>query len=591
MHVIATAGHVDHGKSTLVRALTGMEPDRFAEERRRGMTIDLGYAWTRLDDGTQIAFVDVPGHERFITNMLAGIGPVPAVLLVVAADEGWCRQTAEHLAALDALGVCHGVLAVTRSDLGDADLAIAEARDYLADSSLADIEAVAVSPVTGTGIDRLRAALLRMTTALHQPESPATRLWVDRVFTIQGAGTVVTGTLASGRIAIDDELTVSSTGDTVRVRSLESLKTPIASASAVARVAVNLRGVKRSKVRRGDALITAGLWAEVRSMDVRLVNVSTRLPAQPVLHVGSAALPTRFRALGPDTARLSVDTPLPLHIGERALLRDPGRQQVIAGVVVLDTDPPKLRRRGAAGRRAREIAAISGHPDPAAEVGRRRAVRFDQLVAAGVLERGDPPPGNAVVAGGWLIDSAQWAQWQRDLQTAVDDWAKARPLTPGMPRAAAAQRLGLPDPAVLEFLVRQLPDLVTDGDGVHRRDVASAFPPEIDAALDALTTRLTEQPFSAADGPELAAVGLTDRYLAAATKAGRLIHIATGVYLLPTAPDEAVRRLAGLPQPFTLSEARQALDTTRRVAVPLLELLDRRQSTVRVDAQQRIIRT
>jgi selenocysteine-specific elongation factor len=286
-----------------------------------------------------------------------------------------------------------------------------------------------------------------------------------------------------------------------------------------------------------------------------------------------------------------VDTPLPLHIGERALLRDPGRQHVIAGVVVLDTDPPRLLRRGAAARRAEEIAAISGLPDPAAEVGRRRAVRFDQLVAAGVLRRGDPPPANAVAAGGWLVDSAQWAQWQRGLETAVDDWAKARPLTPGMPRTAAAQRLGLPDPAVLELLVRQLPDLVIDGDGVHRRDVASAFPPEIDAALDALTRRLTDQPFAAADGPELAAAGLTDRYLAAATKAGRLIHIAAGVYLLPTAPDEAVRRLASLPQPFTLSQARQALDTTRRVAVPLLELLDRRRSTVRIDAQQRTVRT
>jgi len=590
MHVVATAGHVDHGKSTLVRALTGMEPDRWAEERRRGMTIDLGYAWMRLDDGTQIAFVDVPGHERFITNMLAGVGPVPAVLLVVAADEGWCRQTAEHLAALDALGVHHGVLAVTRSDLGDADLAIEEARDYLAQSSLAGIEAVAVSPVTGCGLDELRAALHRMTGQLHQPDSSATRLWVDRVFTIQGAGTVVTGTLASGRIAVDDELTVSSTGDTVRVRSLESLKTPIGSASAVARVAVNLRGVKRSKIRRGDALITAGLWPDVRSMDVRLVNAPTRLPVQPILHVGSAAIPTRLRSLGPDAARLNVATPLPLHVGERALLRDPGRQHIVAGVVVLDTDPPKLTRRGAGTRRGADIAALSGAPDASSEVGRRRAVRVDQLVAAGVLRRGDPPPANAVVVGEWLIDSAQWAQWQRELQAAVDGWADARPLTPGMPRTAAVQRLALPDQAVLEPLVRQLPDLVIDGDGVHRRDAAAAFPPKIEAALHDLTRRLTEQPFAAAEGPDLDAAGLTDRYLAAATKAGRLLHIATGVYLLPTAPDEAVRRLASLPQPFTLSQARQALDTTRRVAVPLLELLDRRRATVRVDSQQRTIR-
>jgi selenocysteine-specific elongation factor len=591
MHVVATAGHVDHGKSTLVRALTGMEPDRWAEERRRGMTIDLGYAWTTLDDGTQIAFVDVPGHERFITNMLAGVGPVPAVLLVVAADEGWCRQTAEHLAALDALGVRHGVLAVTRSDLGDADLAIAEARDYLAGGSLADIEAVAVSPVTGFGIDDLRSALLRMTGQLHPAASPATRLWVDRVFTIQGVGTVVTGTLASGQIAVDDELTVSSTGETVRVRSLESLKTPIASAAAVARVAINLRGVKRSKIRRGDALIAAGLWPPVRSMDVRLVNASTRLPVQPILHVGSAAVPARLRPLGPDTARLSVDTPLPLHVGERALLRDPGRQHIVAGVVVLDTDPPKLTRRGAAARRAVDIADLSGAPDASSEVGRRRAVRVDQLVAAGVLRRGDPPPANAVVVGEWFIDSGQWTQWQRELQAAVDAWAKARPLTPGMPRTAAVQRLALPDPAVLEPLVGQVPDLVIDGDGIHRHDVATAFPPDIEAALNELTRRLTEQPFAAPEGPELVEAGLTDRYLAAATKAGRLLHIATGVYLLPTAPDEAVRRLANLAQPFTLSQARQALNTTRRVAVPLLELLDRRRATVRIDSARRTIRT
>jgi len=160
-----------------------------------------------------------------------------------------------------------------------------------------------------------------------------------------------------------------------------------------------------------------------------------------------------------------------------------------------------------------------------------------------------------------------------------------------MPQAAAAQRLGLPDPAVLDSLARQLPDLVIDGDGIHRRDVATGFPPQIEAALDALATRLTEQPFAAAEGPELAAAGLTDRYLAAATKAGRLIRVAAGVYLLPTAPDEAVQRLARLPQPFTLSQARQALDTTRRVAVPLLEYLDRRRSTIRVDSQQRTVRT
>jgi len=152
MYVIATAGHVDHGKTTLIRALTGMQADRWAEEKRRGMTIDLGYAWTTLASGRQVAFVDVPGHQRFITNMLAGVGPVPAVLFVVAADEGWSAQSTEHLDALDALGVRHGVLAISRADLGDAELAEAEARDYLAASPLAAMEAVAVSPVTHTAL-------------------------------------------------------------------------------------------------------------------------------------------------------------------------------------------------------------------------------------------------------------------------------------------------------------------------------------------------------------------------------------------------------------------------------------------------------
>ena len=212
MYVVATAGHVDHGKSTLVRALTGMEPDRWEEERRRGMTIDLGFAWTDVGGDTMVAFVDVPGHHRFISNMLAGVGPVAAVLFVVAADEGWGRQSTEHLAALHALGVRHGVLAVTRADLGDAALATAGAREWLRGTSLSDMEAVAVSPVTGEGMTELRRALYRLVTSMPPvPPGPA-RLWVDRAFTVRGAGTVVTGTLSSGQIEVGDELWLSSSG-------------------------------------------------------------------------------------------------------------------------------------------------------------------------------------------------------------------------------------------------------------------------------------------------------------------------------------------------------------------------------------------
>src|SRR5690606_3559853 len=222
MHVVATAGHVDHGKSALVRALTGTEPDRLAEERRRGLSIQLGYAWTTLPGAGEVAFVDVPGHERFISTTLAGLGPVPAVLFVVAADDPWMPQAAEHLAALDALGVEHGVLAVTRADLADPGPARERALAELAATSLRGVPAVAVSARTGGGLDELRAALARMVSALPAPPADAAvGLWVDRSFTVAGAGTVVTGTLPAGRVAPGDRL--ASAGTEHRVRAVQSL--------------------------------------------------------------------------------------------------------------------------------------------------------------------------------------------------------------------------------------------------------------------------------------------------------------------------------------------------------------------------------
>ena len=243
MQVIATAGHVDHGKSALVRALTGMEPDRWAEERRRGMTIDIGFAWLTLPAGEQLAFVDVPGHERFVPNMLAGVGPVPGVLFVVAADEGWMPQSAEHLAVLDALGIRHGVLAVTRCDLADPAPALAQAAAEIAATSLGTVEAVAVSAVTGEGLPRLLAALAGMAAALPAADpGAAVRLWVDRAFSITGSGTVVTGTLPAGTVRAGGDLRLTPSLRPVRVRGIQSLGLPVARASGVARVALNLRG-------------------------------------------------------------------------------------------------------------------------------------------------------------------------------------------------------------------------------------------------------------------------------------------------------------------------------------------------------------
>ncbi|GAB3142672.1 selenocysteine-specific translation elongation factor [Micromonospora sonneratiae] len=585
MQVIATAGHVDHGKSTLVRALTGMEPDRWAEERRRGMTIDLGFAWTSLPSGRVVALVDVPGHERFVPNMLAGVGPVPAVLLVVAADEGWMPQSAEHLAALDALGVRHGLLAVTRSDLADPYPAAEQARAELAGTSLADIETVAVSGVTGAGLADLGAALDRL--AARLPEPPATapvRLWVDRVFTIAGSGTVVTGTLGGGRLHPGDELELGTTGQRVRVRSLQSLGAPVDRATGVARVAVNLRGVARDQVARGDALLTPGRFQPTDLVDVRLCGDPVGdLSATLMLHIGSAAVPVRVRPLGVDTARLRLARPVPLHLGDRALLRDPGQRRVVGGVTVLDVVPPPLNRRGSAAARAATLADLDGPPDEAGELRRRGPMRRDALERMGVRV------GTAPVVGDWHVDAGQWRDLRRRAIAEVRRYADTHPLEAGVPVETLRRLLGLPDRLLVPALV--VPPLVMSGGRVGVGGTDVALPDAVLRAIERVRHELADRPFRAPEAARLRELGLGQREVGAAVRVGALLCLAENVVLLPAAADDAVRVLAGLPQPFTLSTARQALDTTRRVAVPLLELLDRRGATRRLSDDVRVVVT
>ncbi|WP_433493223.1 selenocysteine-specific translation elongation factor [Micromonospora sp. CA-248089] len=584
MWVVATAGHVDHGKSTLVRALTGMEPDRWAEERRRGMTIDLGFAWTTLPSGGTIAFVDVPGHERFVPNMLAGVGPVPAALIVVAADEGWMPQSAEHLAALDALGVSYGLLAVTRADLADPGPATARARKEIAATSLGEVEAVPVSAVTGAGLPELRAALDRLTARLPDPAADApVRLWVDRAFTVRGSGTVVTGTLGGGRLRVGDELELAATGETVRVRGLHSLGVAHAEVEAVARVAVNLRGLSRDRVGRGDALLTPGRFGRTDLLDVRLSgDPAADLPATLTLHAGSAAVPARVRPLGPDTVRLRLDRPLPLLIGDRALLRDPGRHHVAGGVTVLDVDPPPLRRRGAAAARAAVLAGLDGRPDLAGELRRRRLVRAGDLTRMGV------PPTATPVTGQWLADPEHWRDLGRRLTEEVTRYAAEHPLAAGVPVDVLRHRLDLPDRALVTALLRAPLRL---RDGLVTAAGQNTLPEAVARAVDRVRAEYGDRPFQAPEAHHLADLGLGPREIGAAVRAGALLKLAENVVLLPGAPDDAVRVLAGLPQPFTLSAARQALGTTRRVAVPLLELLDRRGATRRLpDDAREVVR-
>lgn len=558
MYVVATAGHVDHGKSTLVHRLTGMWPDRLAEEQRRGLTIELGFAWTEIG-GRDIAFVDVPGHERFVATMLAGVGPAPAIVFVVAATEGWMPQSEEHLAALHALGVRHVLVVVSKSDLADPAWAVEQTRQRLP----------GVPIVLGADLDAVRTELVTLVDGLPAPDRRAdVRLWVDRAFTIRGSGTVVTGTLAAGTLRVGDEL--DHHGRRVTVRGLQSLGRDHAEVGAVARVAVNLRGVDHGEVGRGDALWTPGAWLTTADIDVAL-HVVDQVHREVVLHIGSTAVPVTVRPLGEKAARLRLARALPLRVGDVGILRDPGAHRIAAGVEVLDVRPPALGRRGAARARADELAG--GRPHPPAYA------RLDELRAMGL-----EPVGQRI--GDWVIDQQWWSERRQQMLTAVARWTAQHPVAAGMPQEALRQELALP-------AVDLLPALV-DGTGLQLRDglvcpPGATLPPHVDRAVRAVEAMLADAPFQAPDADALAASKLGVKELAAAVRAGRLTRIADGIVLGPDAVDRATGILRTLEQPFTVAEAKRALGTTRRVAVPLLELLDARRITRRRDDGTRVV--
>ena len=570
-----------------------MEPDRWEEERRRGLTIDLGFAWTTLASGRDVAFVDVPGHQRFLGNTLAGLGPAPVVCFVVAADQGWQAQSSDHRDAVAALGIRHGLIVITRTDRAPERVAevLAEARTELADTGLRDAPRVAVSAVDGTGLAELRAALDRVLDQVPEPAPNArVRLWVDRSFTITGAGTVATGTLAAGTLAVGDRLELLGTERTrsVVIRGLQSRGEPHSTLGPVSRVALNLRGVSRDAVHRGDALVTPDAWQSTRTLDVRRTTGGplTEAAAQPVVHVGTAAVPARLRPFDDDHARLTLDRQLPLVLGDRLVLRYPGSGRVLGGAQVLDAEPPSLRRRGDSARRATALAGVHAGGDVAAEVARRGAVQESHLRRLGLLAGVDTKaPAGVRVLDGWWLHGATYEGWQQRLKNAVDELHARDPMADGLSRGAARDLLALPDESLLDAVAR---DAGLEQGGGHIR-VAGAHPDlgNAEAAVAELELRLRAEPFRAPEADELTALQLGARELAAAERAGRMLRLRDGVVLLPTAPALAMRELTRLEQPFTTSQARQALGTTRRIAIPLLEHLDARGWTRRLDAGHR----
>lgn len=623
MHVVATAGHVDHGKSALVRALTDMDPDRWAEEKRRGLTIDLGFVWTTLPSGTDLAFVDVPGHEKFLGNMLAGVGPAPVVIFVVAADEGWQEQSTDHRDALRALDIRHGLIALTRADRADATRraeVTAQVRHELAGTALADAPLVEVSAHTGEGIAQMRQVLDEVLAKVPAPDPQARlRVWIDRAFSVKGAGTVVTGTLAAGTLRVGDTLQLAHPGGVraVEVRGLHSENTAHQVLEPTSRVAVNLRGISADAIHRGHSLVSPGAWELVEQIDVRRTFGQDfhELPQNIVVHIGTAGLETHVRPLSANYARLNLAHPLPLQLLDRFVVRSPGGRHVSAGVQVIDVYPPELNRRGAARRRAEELelladgnsagrdssdsspsdatttAAASASPftDPTGYIQRVGYVPVAQLQRAGFTV-GDPktPPQGIIAFRQWWIAARQITRWKNQLLVALGKHAQDNPLAAGMPRKAAMDALDVQEDALLGIAIAAAK--VEPADGLlrlpgHRVDLGEA-----EASVVKLETWLADDPFAAPEVDELQELRLGAKQLAAAENAGRLLRLSHGIVLLPSAVQEAKKRIAQLEQPFTLSAARKALNTTRRVAIPLLEYLDEQGITRRLDGGLRELR-
>jgi len=557
VRVIATAGHVDHGKSTLLTALTGQDPDRLAEEKRRGLTIDLGFVSMPLPGGEDLAFVDVPGHRRYFANTVTGIATAPAVLFVVAADEGWMPQSREHLAAVDAFGIRRVLLAVTKSDLADPAPVIAAAREHLRHSGRDDVPAVAVSARSGDGLDRLREELSRVTVSTGPDSTDVVRLWIDRVFTVAGSGTVVTGTLTSGSLCLESELELSPSGEAVSVRGLHCLGHAVEQVTAPARVAVNLRRVAPDAIRRGHALISPGRWWRTDRVDVRLPS-DARPSTEVTVHCGTAAVVARVRRLGDGVARLTLSSPLDLHNGDRLLVRDTGRADLLAARV-LDVAAAPLRRRGDAAARARELTSGRYRPLKSLRVARRR-----DLVAMG------ESPGDGEAHGDWLIDGEHHRDLTGRLADLVTRHQRDHPLDPGMPVSRAKQFLDLPDTDLVAAVAGSL--RIRQG-RLYSADRVDRVPDAVDAAARTFHDAMRHRPFRSPTWPQLRELGLSPAVMSRAVAAGLVLRL-DEVHLPTDAPQSAVAVLRDLPQPFSVAQAREALDTTRRVAIPLLEHLD-----------------
>lgn len=586
MPVIGTAGHVDHGKSTLVAALTGRDPDRWREEKERGLTIDLGFAWARLGRG-EVSFVDVPGHERFIKNMLAGTEGFDAALLAVAADEGWMPQSEEHLAVLEALDVSRGVIALTKTDRVDedlAELAALEVAERLAGTALDGAAIVPVSAVSGVGMERLREELARVADACPARDEGRPRLWVDRSFTVAGTGTVVTGTLVGGRLAVGDPVEIHPGGWRSRIRSLQSHETERREAQPGSRTAVGLAGAERERTERGAMLGRPGDWVPSRRLLALLRRA--RYLDRPLtgrgayqMHLGSGTWTIRLRPVaeagrGEQLAVLELDRPAPVRMGDRFVVRDSGRRLIAGGGRVLEPAAPP-QAKAAAGWAARLRGVLDGSPgqraDALLEV---RGMEKSRVLAA---HSGGGTPAGGLAAGETFWAGERAARLTEQARQAVASYHRDNPLRPGIPKASLASRLGVETEALAALLAWE-PALEERGSAVAEAGFAPAFREGENAEWERIRRELREAGLQA---PRVAELRADPELLHILVREGRLVRVSDQLVYLPEQIEELWARLGDLPERFTVAAFRDAMGLTRKYAVPLLEWLDGSGATVR----------
>jgi selenocysteine-specific elongation factor len=609
--VVGTAGHIDHGKSTLIQALTGIDPDRLEEEKRRGMTIDLGFAYLTLPSGRLVGIVDVPGHARFIRNMLAGVHGLDAVLLVVAADEGVMPQTVEHLEIVDLLDIRRGLALVTKVDLVEGDwleLVTAELCETLARTSLRDVETLPVSAVSGQGLDDLKVrldALLAGTAPREDRGRP--RLPIDRVFTISGFGTVVTGTLVDGSLKVGEEIELQPSGRRARIRGLQQHNQRVELARPGSRVAANLAGVEKEEVRRGEVLARSGTVTATRRLDasVRVLAGSPRPlrhGAQLLLHTGTAEVAARAIVLAGDAiepggsgwVQLYLARAVAASAGDRFVLRLPTPSATIAGGAFADVSP---RRHPRHDERVWESLERRAAGDVLQEELRKypRGITVQGLLKATLAESADVSALDAQRAGQWLFAPEAWAGIAGRVRRALEEYHRAHPLRSGMPREELKSRLGLA-PAAFGPVVVELAaaGVLADRDGelalpAHRVEIDPAAGGPAGRLLDVLGAQRFAPPSLAEAMREAGASAEVVRALA---RGGELVRLSDDVAFTRPAYEEAlalVRDMVASEGAVTVAALRDRMGASRRPVLALLEYLDAQRITRRV-GDERVLR-